>query len=44
MRKIMVQSQPRQIVCEILSRKYLTHTHKKRAGGVAQGISPQFKL
>jgi hypothetical protein len=39
-KRIKVQSQPRQIVCEILSRKTL---HKNRAGGVAQGESPEFK-
>jgi hypothetical protein len=33
-RRIMVQSQPRQIICKTLSRKTL---HKNRAGGVVQG-------
>jgi hypothetical protein len=40
-RKITVRSQPRQIVCETLSRKTL---HKERAGRVVQGIVPEFKL
>jgi hypothetical protein len=35
----MVRSQPGQIVQETLSQKY--PTHKKRAGGVAQGIGPE---
>jgi hypothetical protein len=39
-RRIAVQSQPRQIVHETLSRKTL---HKNRAGGVAQGEGPEFK-
>jgi hypothetical protein len=40
-RRIKVQSQPGQIVYET----YLENTHhKKRAGGVAQGIGPNFKL
>jgi hypothetical protein len=39
-RRIVVQSQPRQIVCKTLSRKIL---HKSRAGGVAQGEGPEFK-
>jgi hypothetical protein len=39
-RRIEVQSQPRQIVHEALSRKNPSH---KRAGGVAQGIGPEFK-
>jgi hypothetical protein len=34
-RRIMVRSQPRQLVAETLS--------QKRAGGVAQGVSPEFK-
>jgi hypothetical protein len=34
-RNIMVHSQPRQIVCEILSQKYPT---QNRAGGVAQAV------
>jgi hypothetical protein len=37
-RRIMVRSQPRQIVCETLSQKTL---HKNRAGGVAQGEGPE---
>jgi hypothetical protein len=39
-RRITVQSQSRQIVCKILSRKTL---HKNRAGGVSQGEGPKFK-
>jgi hypothetical protein len=38
--RIVVQSQPRQIVCETLSQNTL---HKNRAGGAAQGEGPQFK-
>jgi hypothetical protein len=40
-RRITVPWQPRQIVHETLSQKR-TH-HKKRAGGVAQGIGSKFK-
>jgi hypothetical protein len=42
-RRIMVQSQPEQI---IFMRTYLGKTHhKRRAGGVAQGVVvPEFKL
>jgi hypothetical protein len=36
----MVQSQPKEIVCETLSRKTL---HEKRAGRVAQGVDLEFK-
>jgi hypothetical protein len=36
----MVQSQPRQIVHESLSQK---NPIQKRAGGVAQGVGPEFK-
>jgi hypothetical protein len=39
-RRITVQSQPGQIVCETLSLKTL---HKNRTGGVAQGEGPEFK-
>jgi hypothetical protein len=39
-RRIAVRSQPGQIVCETLFRKYLT---QKRAGGVAQGVRSEFK-
>jgi hypothetical protein len=39
-RKIEVQSHPRQIVHETLSQKSL---HKNRASGVAQGEGPEFK-
>jgi hypothetical protein len=40
---MLVQGQPRQIVYEILFRKY--STQKKRAGGVAQVVKhlPEFK-
>jgi hypothetical protein len=43
-RKIVVQSQPMQIVCKTLSGKIpsYTHTHK-RTGRVAQGVGPEFK-
>jgi hypothetical protein len=40
-RSLAVQSQPRQIVHKTLSQKTL---HKNRAGGVAQGEGPEFKL
>jgi hypothetical protein len=40
--RIAVQSQPGQIVCETLSQKTL-HKKIKRAGGVTQGVSPEFK-
>jgi hypothetical protein len=39
-RKIMVQSQSRQVVHKTLSQKSL---YKIRAGGVAQGEGPEFK-
>jgi hypothetical protein len=39
-RKLVVQGQPRQIVLETLSQK--TH-HKKKAGGMAEGVDPEFK-
>jgi hypothetical protein len=39
-RKIVVQSQPGQIVQETLIQKTL---HKKRAGGVTQGVGSEFK-
>jgi hypothetical protein len=39
-RRITVQSQPGQIVCETLSQKNL---HKNRTGGVAQGEGLEFK-
>jgi hypothetical protein len=38
-RRIPVQSQPWQIVQETLSQKTI---HKNRAGGVAQGVGPEF--
>jgi hypothetical protein len=41
-RRIKVQSHPRQIVLETLSRK--NSPQKKWAGGVVQGVSPEFKL
>jgi hypothetical protein len=40
MRRIVVQSQPRQIVFETLSQKI---PNTKRAGGVAPGVAPEFK-
>jgi hypothetical protein len=36
-----VQSQPGQTVQQTLSQKY--PSHKKRAGGVTQGVGPEFK-
>jgi hypothetical protein len=39
-RKITVQSQPREMVCETLSQKTL---HKNRAVGIAQSEGPEFK-
>jgi hypothetical protein len=39
-RRIAVQSQPGQTVCEIIPQKYPS---QKRAGGVAQGVGPEFK-
>jgi hypothetical protein len=39
-RSIAVQSQPRQIVREILSQK---NPSQKKAGGVAQGVGLEFK-
>jgi hypothetical protein len=38
-RSIMVQSQPREILCETLSQK----KSQKKAGGLAQGVGPEFK-
>jgi hypothetical protein len=38
-RRIEVQSQPRKTV----RRPYLKETITKRAGGVAQGVGPEFK-
>jgi hypothetical protein len=40
-RRIMVRSQPGQIVNEALSRK---NPSQKRAGGVTQGVGPEFKF
>jgi hypothetical protein len=39
-RRITVQSQPRQIVQKTLSRK---NPSQRRAGGVAQDVGPEFK-
>jgi hypothetical protein len=39
----MVRSQPRQIVHKPLSQKRIKSHHKKMAGGVAQGVAPEFK-
>jgi hypothetical protein len=39
-RRIKVQGQPRHVVCKTLSRK---NSSQKRAGGVAQGVGPEFK-
>jgi hypothetical protein len=39
-RRTEVQSQPRQIVLKTLSQK---NPSQKRAGGVAQGLGPEFK-
>jgi hypothetical protein len=39
-RRMAVQSQPGQIVLKTLSRKNPSH---KRAGGLAQGVGPEFK-
>jgi hypothetical protein len=41
LRRIVVRNQPWQVVHKTLSRKTLD---KKRAGGVAQGEGPEFKL
>jgi hypothetical protein len=39
-RRILAQSQPWQIVCKTLSRK---SPSQKMAGGLAQGVGPEFK-
>jgi hypothetical protein len=39
-KRIVAQSQPRQVICETLARKTL---HKNRAGRVPQGVGPEFK-
>jgi hypothetical protein len=40
-RRVMVQSQPREIVFKTLSqKKYISH---ERVGGVAQAVGPEFK-
>jgi hypothetical protein len=43
-RKIAVQSQPRQIVRETLSQKKKKKPSQKKAGGVDQGVGPEFNL
>jgi hypothetical protein len=40
-RRIAVQSQSRQIVCETLSSR--KNPSSKRTGGVTQGVDPEFK-
>jgi hypothetical protein len=42
-RRIVIQSQPRQIFKETLSQKKKKNPHKKRAGGITQGVGPEFK-
>jgi hypothetical protein len=45
-RRIAVQSQPRQILCETLSGKNPSQNWKKktkRAGRMTQGVDPEFK-
>jgi hypothetical protein len=42
-RRIVVQSQPWQIVHKTLSQKKKKNHYKKRAGGEAQGVGPEFK-
>jgi hypothetical protein len=42
-RRIMVQSQPGQIFLETLSWKKKEKKTQKRAGGVVQGVGPEFK-
>jgi hypothetical protein len=39
-KRIAIWSQPRQIICDTLSRK---NSIQKRAGGVAKGVRPEFK-
>jgi hypothetical protein len=39
-RRMTIQSQPWQIVCETLSQE---NSSQKRAGGVAQSVGPEFK-
>jgi hypothetical protein len=41
-RRIMVQSQTRQIIHETLPLKNPSHTHTQTAGGVARGVGPEF--
>jgi hypothetical protein len=43
MRRIVVRSQPRQIVCETLSRGKKKKKITRRTGGVIQGVGPEFK-
>jgi hypothetical protein len=40
-RTIVIRRQPGQIVLQIISQK---HLHKSRAGGVAQGEGPEFRV
>jgi hypothetical protein len=42
-RRIVVQSQPRQIVHKTLSQKQNKNPFTKRTGRVAQGVGPEFK-
>jgi hypothetical protein len=42
-RRIEVQSQPRQIVWDTLSQKKKKNPSHKRTDGVAQGVGPEFK-
>jgi hypothetical protein len=50
--RVQVAHQPRQVVCETLSRKNPLHTkkanktkqNKKNAGGMVQGVGLEFKL
>jgi hypothetical protein len=39
-RRITIQSQPRQIVCKTLSQQ---KTYHRKKTGVAQGVGPEFK-
>jgi hypothetical protein len=48
-RRMAVRSQPRQVVLETVCQKNpFTHTHTQKgegaAGGVAEGVGPEFKL
>jgi hypothetical protein len=44
LRRITVQSQSGQIVQETQSEKNPSHTHNRKADGVAYGVGPEFKL